>query len=236
MWYYFSTPMRYFPLLFVLFCLQARAESAHFTTVFLDDENVVYVGVKHGEAPGISEIISFPFDSGIRTNIPLPTEIAQRDVIGLITAKSKLFVLTNGSDTPMLHTYDREKGRWNKIGQVNCPTFTKVTFKSSQMIFSCEVGVAKKGKVKVSSKSISLRKDPIFRTGVWRFPEFMLRYKGRVAILEGEAPNWDKLRLRTDNSPARTISAEDLLKLPLPGAEAKVVNKPAPTTTQTNTD
>jgi len=210
----------------ILFAPQVwAAPDVHFTTVFLDDEGVVYVGVKRGDNPGDSAVISFPFSSGVRTNIPLPDEIAHRDVIGLITEKKKLFVVTNGNgeagDGPMLHVYDRGRSHWSKVGQVVCPTFTKVTLKASQMIFSCEVGKSRRGKTHVQRKAISLRKDRIYRNGVWRFPEFMLRYKGRNVLLEGPAPVWDKLRLRTDEGEQRTISAEDLIQLPLPDQPAE---------------
>lgn len=211
-----------------LFALPAFAAEVHFTTVFLDDEGVVYVGVKHGDNPGDAEVISFPFSSGVRTNIPLPEEIAHRDVIGLITEKKKLFVLTSGTgakdDGPMLHMYDRGQNVWAKVGKVVCPAFTKVTLKTTQMIFSCEVGKTKRGKTIVQRKTIFLRKDHrIYRNGVWRFPEFMLRYKGRNVLLEGQAPVWDKLRLRTDSGEQRTITAKDLFQLPLPGAESKLL-------------
>ncbi|MGZ3671638.1 MAG: hypothetical protein ACXWR4_17110, partial [Bdellovibrionota bacterium] len=113
--------MKLFFLLFLL-PLAAHAEKARFTTVFLDDEGVVYVGVKHGDS---SEILSIPFKSGERTSIPLPSAITSRDVVGLITEKQKLFVLTTHigekDDGPMLHVYDRDKSRWSMVGKVICP-------------------------------------------------------------------------------------------------------------------
>ncbi|MGZ3651344.1 MAG: hypothetical protein ACXVB9_10795 [Bdellovibrionota bacterium] len=220
--------MKLFFLLFLL-PLAAHAEKARFTTVFLDDEGVVYVGVKHGDS---SEILSIPFKSGERTSIPLPSAITSRDVVGLITEKQKLFVLTTHigekDDGPMLHVYDRDKSRWSMVGKVICPVFTKVTLKPTQMIFSCEVGKSRKGKVHVTRKVIALKHDRIFRRGNLLFPEFLLHYKGKTVMLEGEAPNWDTLRLRSEDG-ERTISADDLGQLPLPGAEASVpARKSAP--------
>lgn len=212
-------------LLVVLSPSLARADSARFTTVFLDDEGVVYVGLKHG-APETSEVVSFPFKPGERTVIPLPKEVAARDVIGLLTEKEKLFVVTtpaadpgappSATDGPMLHVYDRDKGRWALVGKVACPAFTKVTLKPTSMTFSCEVGKSRKGKSQVVRKVIALRHNRIYRSGVWRFPEFLLRYKARTVLLEGPAPFWDRLRLRDANG-ERTITAEELLNLPLPG-------------------
>lgn len=212
--------MRILSLLLLALPAFARAETARFTTVFLDDEGVVYVGVKHGE-PAVSEVISLPFKSGDRTNIPLPAEISARDVIGLIPEKQKLFVLTSGmgaalqkGDGPTLHVYDREFGKWTRVGHVACPAFTKVTMQPRQMVFSCEVGQSKKGRARVVRKGIPFGKNRIYRNGVWRFPEFLLRYKGRTVLLEGPAPTWDRLRLR-DAEGERTITAEDLLRLPV---------------------
>jgi hypothetical protein len=193
----------------------------YFTTVFLDDEGVVYVGLKHGEGQGESQVISFPFnfDSAARTNYPLPDEISHRDVIGLIPEKKKLFVLTNGSgekgDGPMLHVFDRKTNTWRKIGKVDCPTFTKVNMKSTHMTFFCEQGKTRKGKAKVAPRNLAFGHDRIFRSGTWRFPEFMLRYKGRSVLLEGRAPTWDKLHIRSEDD-ERTLNAEDLAHLPLP--------------------
>ncbi len=199
----------------------ADAADAHFTTVFLDDEGVVYTGIKSGEQSGESAVVSFPFNSGVRTNIPLPAEIFHREVIGLLTEKQKLFVITNGNgekdDGPMLHVYNRGNGLWSKVGKVACSTFTKVTLRPTQMVFSCEVGKSKRGKTHMERKTIHLKHERIYRGGVWRFPEFMLRYKGRTVLLEGSAPFWDKLRLRSDSEGQRTITAKELLQLPLPG-------------------
>ena len=117
----------------------------------------------------------------------------------------------------MLHVYDRDRGKWALVGKLKCPTFNKVVVKTSQMIFSCEAGKSRRGKGKVVRKTISLRRHRIYRHGVWRFPEFLLRYKGRTVLLEGPAPAWDRLRLRDTDKSERTISAEKLLQLPLPG-------------------
>lgn len=203
--------------------MPAHAEKARFTTVFLDDEGFVYVGVKHGGENGLSEIITFPFDSGSRTSIPLPAEITQRDVIGLITEKHKMFVVTNhigeANDGPTVHVYDRDHHKWSKIGHVVCPVFTRVMLKPTQLIFSCEAGTkGRKGKTKIARKTISLKKDRIYhRSGSLIFPEFMLHFHGRTLMLEGEAPNWDRLRLRSDSG-ERTITADSLAQLPLPPA------------------
>lgn len=212
-------------LLWVLLGISASAaeDAAHFTTVFFDDEGVVYAGLQ--QADGQTRVVAIPFASGERTIIPLPPEAARNPVIGLVTEDlprgtqprvKKLFVLSSASAGPMLHVFDRAANQWRMKGKINCPSFTKVRLSSRSFTFSCETGKAKKGKVRVQSKAITLGKDPIHRSGIWRFPEFLLRHKGRVAILEGPAPHWDTLRLRDKNEEERTITAADLLKLPLP--------------------
>ena len=219
-------------LLLLILPITAHAEKARFTTVYLDDEGQVYVGVKHGGDKGLSEIITFPFDSGTRTSIPLPSEITERDVIGLLTEKHKMFVVTNrigtADDGPTVHVYDRDHSKWTRIGHVVCPVFTRVTLKPTQMIFSCEAGKkGRKGKTTIARKTISLKKDRIYRrSGSLIFPEFMLRFHGRTVLLEGEAPNWDTLRLRSDAG-ERTISADSLAQLPLP-ATAPAPPEPVP--------
>lgn len=217
--------MRSLLLLFLLAAPVAYGspDIPHFTTVFFDDEGVVYAGLQ--QADGQARVVAIPFATGERTIIPLPADAAANPVIGLVTEElrrrdpqkaKKLFVLTSMKEGPALHVFDRAANQWRAKGKLKCPSFTKVRLSSSRFTFSCEVGRAKKGKVRVQQKAISLGKDPIHRTGVWRFPEFLLRHKGRVAILEGPAPHWDTLRLRDHSENERTITAADLLKLPLP--------------------
>jgi hypothetical protein len=200
-------------LLMLLFPFSAAADAPHFTTVFFDDEGVVYVGVKNSMNDAV--IISLPFSSGERTLIPLPVDSSHREVIGLLTEKTKLFVLSSGEGTLFLHIYDRGKNSWTKLGKVACPSFTKARLSAARITFSCEVGKTKRGKTRVSRKSISYGKERMYRSGIIRFPEFLLRHKGRVAVLEGNAPHWDRLRLRTDDD-ERMISANDLLQIPMP--------------------
>jgi hypothetical protein len=219
--------MRIFISLFLLLTsLPALAGEYTFTTVFYDDGGIVYVGLKHGEgAKTESQVISFPFPPmGTRTKIPLPDEVAHRDVIGLIPDRQKLFVLTNSTEDkeagPMLHLFDQKRNEWKKIGKVNCPTFTKVKLTSTRMTFYCEVAntnkrTRKRHPTHVVAKALPFGKERIYRSGTWRFPEFLLRYKSMNLLLEGDAPNWDKLRLKSPEE-ERLIKAEDLFDLPDP--------------------
>jgi hypothetical protein len=142
-------------------------------------------------------------------------------VIGLLTEKAKLFVLTTAEgDGPRLDVYDRDKGKWTLVGKVACPAFTKVKVRPTRMDFSCEVGKTRKGRVRIAHRTIFLHRNRIYRRGTWRFPEFLLRYKGRTVLLEGQAPAWDRVRLR-DGSGERSITADDLLELPLPEDQDK---------------
>ena len=89
-------------LALVLAPLSAHADPARFTTVFLDDDGEVYVGVKHG-APAVSEVISFPFASGERTIVPLPSEIRSRAATATPAASSSSISCTSAcgeSTTP----------------------------------------------------------------------------------------------------------------------------------------
>lgn len=213
-----------------------------FTTVFYDDGGNVYVGLKHSEGDKTeSQVISFPFPPmGTRTKIPLPDEVAHRDVIGLIPDREKLFVLTNSTEDkpqgPMLHLFDQKKNEWKKIGKVDCPSFTKVKLSSTQMTFYCEVNVApskskrhhRRNRTPVVAKTLSFGKERIFRSGTWRFPEFLLRYKGMNLLLEGDAPNWDKLHLKSSEED-RLIKAEDMFDLPAPHPTDAPVPVPAST-------
>ncbi len=197
----------------------------HFTTVFYDDGGIVYVGLKR-EADGKkeSQVITFPFQGGERIRIPLPEEISQRDVIGLVPEKKKVFVLTHSAeskkDGPMLHVFDSQNHQWKKIGQLACPAFTKVKLSATKMIFFCEgpERFSRKGKKlnsPVVAKTLFFGRERLYRNGTWRFPEFMLRYKSFTLLLEGNAPTWDRLRLKSPEG-ERILEADELFQLPAP--------------------
>lgn len=213
-------------LLSLLSPLPSAAADAYFTTLFYDDGGIVYVGLKKEEnGAQESQLITFPFEGGERVRIPLPPEIANRDVIGLIPEKKKVFVLTHGStsekDGPMLHVFNRDDNSWKKLGQLACPAFTKAKLSSTAMVFFCETGnvTQRRGKRRgsgVVAKSISYGKDRLYRNGTWRFPEFMLRYKGVSLLLEGNAPTWDRLRLKSKEGVDRVFQANEIFQLPPP--------------------
>lgn len=212
----------------------AAANDVTFTTVFYDDGGQVYVGLKKGsDEHAESQVITFPYPLGDRTQIPLPEEIKNRDVVGLIPEKNKLFVLTHSArtekDGPMLHVFDKDQNKWKKVGQVACPSFTKVKLSSRGMQFSCEAGTRKTRKGPKSimvQKTINYGSDRLFRNGTWRFPEFMWRYKGVLLTLEGPAPAWDKLRIKAAEG-ERLLKAEDFFQLPAPPVEQAAPAPPA---------
>lgn len=204
-----------------IFSLSALAETNYFTTVFYDDGGTVYVGLKkEGENSG-SNIVSFPIAGGSKTVIALPKEISHREISGLIPDREKLFVLTTGKeekfDGPMLHLFNQKKQEWKKVGQIQCPAFTSVKLSATRMVFYCEIPgkVNKLGLPRVKPKILSYGKERLYRGGVWRFPEFMLRYRGVSLLLEGNAPHWERLRLKSESG-ERLFQSQDLLDLPVP--------------------
>lgn len=202
---------------------QPKPPGTYFTTVFYDDGGIVYVGLRrtNGEEAE-SQVISFPFPSGNRDRLPLPEEVQHREVIGLIPDRQKLFVLTQGGEGkaigPMLHLYDRAKNSWKKIGGIACPSFTKVKLSATQMTFFCEGATIKtrRGpKTVTTPKPLHFKGERIYRSGTWRFPEFMLRYKSAMLLLEGPAPVWDRLRIKSEQG-ERLMKAEELFEIPVP--------------------
>lgn len=202
--------------LFIFFFLSSVswASQAQFTTIFYDDGGVVFVGVKSlKETESFAHLVTFPFEGGEQTSIKLPPELENRDLVGLIPERKKLFVLSQReSEKLMLHRYNMEQEEWKKIGQVECPTFTKVKTAPTKVSVFCESTGKKRGSG-VQVKNILLGKERLFRTGTWRFPEFLLRYKGVTLLLEGNAPAWNRLRLKSASGD-RVIQAEDLVSLP----------------------
>lgn len=198
----------------LLFALQAIASEPLFTTVFYDGEGVVYVGLK-GENE--SQITSFTYPDGTPSRIMLPEEIRTRNVIGVIPDREKLFVLTQSADhedkTTRLDLYNQTDKDWKKIGAVDCIAFTKVKISASRLTFACEWKMHR-GRLRVRNKVLRLGKERLYRSGTMRFPEFLLRYKSLAFILEGNAPSWDRLRIKAEGEEDRVIPARELFGTP----------------------
>jgi hypothetical protein len=234
-----------FPIAFLFFLLlsfDANAAQVNFTTVFYDDGGMVYVGLTRVKGTKKeSQVITFPFEGGNRVRIPLPAEIEDRDVVGLIPEKQKVFVLTHKSegpkDGPILHVFDRDSGNWKKLGQLACPSFTKVNLSATKMVFFCETpaSVDSRGRRRGRSivpKTISYGRERLYRQGTWRFPEFMLRYKGSFLLLEGKAPAWERLRLKSNDGSERVLQADELFQLPVPNVLPSAIPVSSPADSQ----
>jgi hypothetical protein len=223
------------PLSFILLGANAQGSSAPditFTTVFYDDGGIVYVGMKKKD--GDSQVVSFPFPSGDVTRLELPQEVSARPVIGLIPEGKKLVVVTHESEGanqgPILHLYDGQKNEWFRLGQVACSSFTKATLRPTSLTFFCEkdrLADGPKRKRKIMGKSVSFGKHRIFRSGTWRFPEFLLRYRSATLLLEGNAPDWDRLRIKWEGG-ERLHRAQELFSLPAGNPLLKPNPPPSP--------
>jgi len=210
-------------MVFLLFFAIAQAAEipTYFTTLFYDDGGLVYVGIKtksDEQSESQAQLVSFPFAGGEKTKIELPPELRTRWIVGVIPDRKKVYVISQDEETVhkslMLHIHDLDKEIWKKLGQMECPTFTKVNTAPRTITVFCERKIAPSKKKKRSSgveaKQFSLGKERLFRKGTWRFPEFLLRYKGLTLILEGNAPYWNHLRLKSPDG-ERIIRAEDLV-------------------------
>ena len=191
---------------------------ALFTTVAYRDTEVLYVGLKgsHASNPQ-SQIVLLQTKDNSKQNIKLPEEIAARDVIGIIPEKNKLFILSlrqsDLTDKPLLHVHDLENSSWKKIGDANCHSFIAARIRSSDISFRCETGKkTRRGKAIFQWKSLPLGKERIFSaSGIVRFPEFLLRYGKQTISLEGLAPDWTRLRIKSDTK-EQLFQAEELFE------------------------
>lgn len=71
--------------------------------------------------------------------------------------------------------------------------------------------MTRRGKLKYKNKSLSLGAERIYKKGIVRFPEFLIRYGKLNISLEGLAPDWNKLRLKTDLK-EQVVLAADVFK------------------------
>ena len=161
-------------------------------------------------------MVSFPYPNGEITRWVLPDEVTKRDIIGILPDQDRLFLLSVDSaiidDPTRLFVLNKSTNKWREIGKVDCKSFARVKLSAHQMTFSCDDQI-RRGRTKFRKKVIALGKDRLFRSGDIRFPEFLFRFKGTTFVLEGLAPEWDRLRIKSETT-ERLVAATELFQSP----------------------
>jgi hypothetical protein len=172
-------------------------DRATFTTVFYDDFGIVYAGLSKGS---LVKVVTFPLAQPQEKKFypTAPESFKDKRIVGFLPDKDKFFLvaITQKGDTdPELYMHKKDK--WKRIGTTHCENFTKAKLLRHKLTFFCEE-LNKKKKVVIKSRTISLGREKLFRSGVFRFPEFLLRYKNVMLVLEGRAPDWSRLRIKQE--------------------------------------
>lgn len=124
--------------------------------------DLVFAGVKVVE-PGMemkSHLVEIKLKDLSSRKISLPSEVENREVVGLFPAKDSLVVVTQntrgGGDKPILHSFSTSLNTWKKIAEVDCISFAKVKVTANALEFSCEE-TSPKGEVKEVVKRIETK-------------------------------------------------------------------------------
>lgn len=201
----------------VFFARAAYAEDiTMFTTIFYDDGGIVYTGVKQikENRPALSKVVMLPYPAeGSSSTLVLPDEVSTHDVIGLLPEREMLYVLTQDYENPQgnltLHSFNKKTESWKRLGRTKCHAFTKIKLSHDRITAFCEMKQkSKKAKMHVVGYPFRLGRNRIYRTGSIRFPEFLLRYKGVNLLLEGKAPTWEKLHIKSEDSNKSYLAAD----------------------------
>ncbi len=183
------------------------SSDSFFTTVAYDGKDSLFLGWKSEE--NVTKIVEYKVNENSSKEIALPKEMVGKDVIGIIPDTESLAVLTytQNDKVPLIHVLKRNSEVWHEKGKAPCLSFAKITLKKNRLVFHCE-RLTRRGRTHIDRKVFDLGKDRIFLSGFVRIPDFLIRYKDLQVFLEGQAPHWDKMRIRRDDND-RFVSASD---------------------------
>lgn len=156
--------MKHFNIAALLFSTLISVNSwglSTFTNVTQLD-NAIYAGVKSVEPE--MEMESYLIEVNVKDlsskKVSLPSDIVNREIVGLVPARDHLIVITQntrgGGDRPLIHSLAQNSKSWKQIGEVDCISFANINVTSTFLEFSCEE-TSPKGEVKKVNKQIDTK-------------------------------------------------------------------------------
>ena len=190
---------RFAALALLLVPAHALAETA-LTAVATGPKQVV-VGVRSAEpgAEPVTSLVAIDAKTRAARSVPLPKELAGREVIALLPAGERWLVVTQWTmeqgDAPQVHGWNPAKKSWKKLGTFDCTAVIGLRVEASSIVLRCE-DVTDPAAPKVVEKKLALDKiRPA--PGNFDLPQSASKGAGVEASLEGTAPDWDRVRVKS---------------------------------------
>lgn len=133
-----------------------------------------------------------------RESIRLPRELSKREIIALLPAQDRLYVLSQWTieqgDSPRIHALDLKSRRWKNLGELPCSHLVAVEADARGLIGECEIENPD-GSFRKKAERISLGKGPLPAPGRIPLPQTTSPLPGLDAKLEGDLHHWDRLEV-----------------------------------------
>lgn len=119
--------------------LLARGESAILSNIL--ENKVVVIPEKDPKAEA-NLLIEIDLKSGERKNYPAPEGTQNHSAVAVFLDSQKLILISQwtqeGGMNPKVHVYDKKAMKWRSVGEIDCPSFDKVSFKKGSLSVNCE--------------------------------------------------------------------------------------------------
>lgn len=141
-----------FVLVLIAMPLMASA-STTLTAADATTQNSIWAGIKSGSNQNgfVSELIHANLEvvstkshhAKKDKNIKLPSEIADREIIGIATNKNAVLVFTQWTmeqgDEPLIHVFSPANNTWKQIGKIPCNALFSLSVEGSKVDYQCEI-------------------------------------------------------------------------------------------------
>jgi hypothetical protein len=188
---------------FALLTQVACASSTSFTTLS-EGKKELFAGVKSqakGQEPE-TYLLQINKDTLTSKKIMLPKELLHREVVAVFPSEDeKMLVMTQRKveqgDDPQFFSFNAKDGKWSKVGEVACMTYTQIsTFKNSLEVDCLKTNDA--GEEVVEKKTVVIKGLNLIASKI-DLPMIKAGQEKFSAQLQGDPFEWDKILVKKDN-------------------------------------
>lgn len=188
---------------FALLSQVACASSSSFTTLS-EGKKELFAGVKSqakGQEPE-TYLLAINKETLASKKVALPAALMHREVVAVFPAEDdRVLVMTQRKieqgDDPQFFSYNSKDGKWLKVADVACMTFTEIaTFKNSLEVNCLKTNEA--GEEVVDKKTVVIKTLNLIPTKV-ALPMIKTGQEKFSAQLQGDPFEWDKILVKKDN-------------------------------------
>lgn len=186
-------------VLFSMISFNSFAQSPTFTAIGTSGKNVlagVKVVKKDHEPETYLKLIAADFKA---STVSLPEELSHREVIAVLPARGNDFLVitqrtVEQGDKPQVHRYASGSKKWSKLGEIDCPSFEKLTVGKNTLSVSC-VETDESGKEKETEKKLTSAQIDAQKSISLTLPETRSESESLKVELVGPSFEWDQLKV-----------------------------------------